>query len=415
MKKTGLTPGQVLVPVGIGLTFSLFGDATLYTVLPDAGIAAQAGVSLGMVGVLLGLNRLARVVFNGPAGILYDRFPRRKLMIAAIWIGVLSTVFYALGYGPVPMIMGRVLWGLGWSGIWIGSNSMALDISSPQNRGKVNGLMQMWFFFGLALSAFSGGLFTDLFGYRGGLWVSAGLMSLAAVMWMFCLPETRPEQSERAVQAEKTGITITFPWSQVMGVSVPIFVIRLVFAGVIMSTTILWLSQFFAEKVRVNGWLIPLATLTGIFAAARVLVSFFSAPLCGWLSDRLNKRWLVVFFSLVLGISGLYFLSLPVLWLSVLGMVLSAICGGGIQAMVPALIGDLVDDKQQSRALGVVYTIGDLGSAIGPAAGLALIPLIGLGPVYRICAVIYVLTGVFSAVQVLIENQSKLVQFPVSK
>ena len=78
MKKTGLTPGQVLVPVGIGLTFSLFGDATLYTVLPDAGIAAQAGVSLGMVGVLLGLNRLARVVFNGPAGILYDRCPAAK-------------------------------------------------------------------------------------------------------------------------------------------------------------------------------------------------------------------------------------------------------------------------------------------------------------------------------------------------
>ena len=115
MKKTGLTPGQVLVPVGIGLTFSLFGDATLYTVLPDAGIAAQAGVSLGMVGVLLGLNRLARVVFNGPAGILYDRFPRRKLMIAAIWIGVLSTVFLCIGlwacandHGPGAVGIGLV-------------------------------------------------------------------------------------------------------------------------------------------------------------------------------------------------------------------------------------------------------------------------------------------------------------------
>ena len=410
-----MTSKRVLIPLGIGLTFSLFGDATLYTVLPNEKVAAQAGVSLAMVGVLLGLNRLARVLFNGPAGILYDRFPRRKLMIAAIWIGVVSTMFYALGYGPVPMIFGRILWGLGWSGIWIGSNTMALDISSPQDRGKVNGLMQMWFFFGLALSAFSGGLFTDLFGYRGGLWLSAGLTSLAAVMWMVYLPETRPENKKRETSEQKAKSSASFPWGKVLSVSVPIFVIRLVFAGVLMSTTIIWLSQFFGETVQVNVWLIPLATLTGIFAAVRVLVSFFSAPLCGLISDRLHKRWLIVFYSILLGVFGLYFLSTPALWLSVLGMVLSAVSGGGVQAMVPALIGDQVEDQQLSRVLGVAYTIGDLGSAIGPAAGLAAIPLIGLGSVYRICALIYIFAGIFSIMLVLRESQSKPVQFQVSK
>ena len=83
--------------------------------------------------------------------------------------------------------------------------------------------------------------------------------------------------------------------------------------------------------------------------------------------------------------------------------------------MVPALIGDQVEDNQRSRALGVAYTIGDLGSAIGPAAGLALIPLIGLGMVYRICALIYVLAGIFSVLYVLRENQQKLVQVPLER
>jgi hypothetical protein len=81
-----LSPNRVLVPFGIGLALSLLGDQTLYTVLPNPNIPAQAGVSVAMVGVLLGLNRLTRIITNGPAGMLYDRLPRRGLMIAAVVI-----------------------------------------------------------------------------------------------------------------------------------------------------------------------------------------------------------------------------------------------------------------------------------------------------------------------------------------
>ena len=57
-----------MTPIGIGLGLSLLGDATLYAVLPSANIAVQAGVSLAMVGLILGVNRLVRIVFNSPAG-----------------------------------------------------------------------------------------------------------------------------------------------------------------------------------------------------------------------------------------------------------------------------------------------------------------------------------------------------------
>jgi hypothetical protein len=66
-------PNRVLTPLGIGLALSLLGDATLYAVLPSPEIAAQAGLSLVMVGFLLGINRLVRLVFNGFAGWVYDR------------------------------------------------------------------------------------------------------------------------------------------------------------------------------------------------------------------------------------------------------------------------------------------------------------------------------------------------------
>jgi len=89
----------ILTPLGIGLMLSLLGDSTLYAVLPAEAIATQAGVTLAMVGLLLGANRLARLLFNNTAGWLYDRLPRRPLMLISLAIGTCATVFYAAGSG----------------------------------------------------------------------------------------------------------------------------------------------------------------------------------------------------------------------------------------------------------------------------------------------------------------------------
>ena len=163
--ETSHSQRRVLTLLGAGMAISLLGDATLYTVLPSPAIAAQAGVTLAMVGVLLGVNRAVRLAFNSPVGLLYDRLPRRRLLVASMGLGTLSSVIYALGAGFWPLFAGRVLWGLAWSLLWIGGNTVVLDLSTDQNRGRLSGLFQMWFFLGVGLASFLGGLFTDLLGH----------------------------------------------------------------------------------------------------------------------------------------------------------------------------------------------------------------------------------------------------------
>ncbi len=84
-----IDPGKVLLPLGLGTALSLMGDATLYTVLPTH--AAEAGIALAAVGIILSANRFIRLFLNGPAGYAYDRSPRRRLFIPALFIGALST------------------------------------------------------------------------------------------------------------------------------------------------------------------------------------------------------------------------------------------------------------------------------------------------------------------------------------
>ena len=59
------------------MVLSLLGDNTLYTVLPDPTIWSRAGLTLGWVGVLLGVNRIVRLIFHTWAGVVFDRLPRR--------------------------------------------------------------------------------------------------------------------------------------------------------------------------------------------------------------------------------------------------------------------------------------------------------------------------------------------------
>jgi MFS family permease len=65
---------------------------------------------------------------------------------------------------------------------------------------------------------------------------------------------------------------------------------------------------------------------------------------------------------------------------------LGAVTSGSVQALVTALAGDLVGGAQRGRAVGLLHTFGDLGSAVGPPVAYALLPGMGLSGVYLLGA-----------------------------
>lgn len=403
MPKPHPSPQRVLTLLGVGTAISLLGDATLYAVLPNPSIASQAGVTLAMVGVLLGVNRATRLAMNGPVGLLYDRLPRRGLLVSSLGLGTISSLIYAMGSGFWPLFAGRVAWGMAWSLLSIGGNAVVLDVSTDENRGRHSGQYQMWFFIGVALASFLGGLFTDLFGFRPGLGLGAGLIGGAALLWLFFLPETRPA----ARHAAQTGSDPPrqsdrpFPWRVALGAALPMVTVRFVSWGVLAATTILWLSGLVGQEVRLAEHLIPLATLTGGFIALSTLVSIGGAPAAGCLSDRLQRRWPVVATTMLLGGLGMWLMSLKLPGLALIGGFLAPIMGGSVETLVPAIVGDRIGQARRGRALGLIYTLADLGSTLGPPLALGLLnagrlPLAGI---YRASALLLAVVALFALAQ----------------
>ena len=385
-----IRPARVLFPLGLGTALSLMGDATLYTVLPTH--AADAGIALGSVGIILGINRAVRLFLNGPAGLAYDRWPRRWLFVPALLIGALSTAVYATTHGFWPLLVGRLLWGLAWSGIWVGGATIILDVTTDQDRGRWTGLYQTWFFLGAAFGAFAGGLLTDRLGYNATMWIGAALTTLGGLVALFLLPETRSvhcnpghldAQENRSKIRANRGLWVA---ASLQGIN------RFVTAGVLSATMALLVQ----DQMQSANLTLGVATLTGALMAGRTLLSTVSAPLAGTMSDWLGSRWKVTTVGLVIGILGMVLVAWSTPAAILAGISLVAVTGGSVQALAIALTGDLVSQAQRGRAIGLLHTVGDFGSAVGPPVAYALIPWMGLQGMYLLCA------GLFAAGLVLV-------------
>jgi MFS family permease len=385
-----VSPWRVLLPVAVGTALSLAGDSSLYAVLPTNTM--EAGVAVTSVGVILSANRFIRLALNGPAGIAYDRWRRRPLFVSALFIGALSTAIYGFTQGFWPLLLGRLLWGLAWSGIWVGGNTIVLDITRDDTRGRWVGRYQLAFFLGTSGGAMLGGILTDWLGYHSAMIVNATLTLLGAITALLLLPETRGMREMEDTTGESSTPASRVPEqaraAEFASATALYAANRLAVAGILSSTFGLFLLGQLGEQARIAGYTLGIATLTGMGLGLSRLISMAAAPYLGSLSDRASSRWRVAASGLVPGVAGFSLLSLGLPLATAFSVPLTAITAGSNQSLATALVGDLGNSGWQSRRLGLLYTVGDLASAVGPPLAYTLIPGIGIRNVYLLVALV---------------------------
>ena len=397
MKK--LSIWRVLLPAGIGTSLSLFGDSSLYTVLPTH--TAIAGVSVASVGILLSANRFIRLLLNSPAGMAYDRLPRRPLFVSALFIGACSTAIYALTQGFWPLLVGRLLWGLAWAGIWVGGNTIVLDIANNENRGRLVGIYQLTFFLGASGGAMLGGVLTDLLGFPQNMVISAAITLLVAFIALIFLPETRhlkqdPVKPIRSFKKSEIASTSSEK-TETFSITALFSVNRFVMAGVLMATLGIFLQEQLGENIQIAGRTIGITTLTGLGLGLSTLIAMLSAPLLGEISDHVRNRWRVVAGGLVPGVVGFSLMALGLPLSILLGIPMIATTSGSNQGLSTALSGDLGNGKNQSSRLGALFTFGDLASAVGPPLAYAMMPMVGIKALYLASAGLFALMFLISS------------------
>lgn len=376
-------PSRVLLPLGLAVCLSLFGDLTLYAVLVTQ--LDVVGLSLGSVGIMLGVNRLVRVPGNPLAGLLLDRWGRRPLFVVGMLLGVLSTAGYGLVRGFWPFLVARLGWGIAWTLINVGGMAMVLDVSRPTNRGRLVGLYNTWMLAGLALGPLVGGLLVDMIGFRPGLLICAGITAVGLVVAVAALPETAHGRMANGEWRSAIGDT------RLLTVAGLFLITQLAGEGVVFSTVSLLVQRCCGQTVSLGPLALGVASAGGLLLALRSLLAGGVGPLAGHVSDTPSGRWPVIVGSLVVGMLGFGLLSFATsLWAIVLGVMVSAVSGGAALATLAAQVGDLTPPGKEGVVMGAYATAGDVGSTAGPFLAFALLSVADLRWVYLLCTLAFV-------------------------
>lgn len=408
-----ISPWRILLPVGMGTALSLVGDSALYTVLPTH--TTVAGVALASVGILLSVNRIIRIIANAVAGWTSDRISKRIVFVFSLFLGAFSTAVYGLTYGFPWLLVGRLLWGIAWAGIWVAGNGLILDAAPVPDRGRWVGRYHFFFFLGAAIGAAIGGILTDRIGYHNAMITAALLTLTGALIALFFLrpnlppepveaPSPNPDFDKLSLQNDAPFATRPLPlatpdsppatrpknnWSELLSATAVQGFNRLVVAGILASTFALFLQDMLGESINIGGAIIGVATVTGILSASRIILGMIFTPTIGSISDRAKTRWQVVAGGLLPGIAGFALLAVNLPLAMLIGLPLTSITTTSNQSLSTALIGDLGQRGKHGRYLGLLYTAGDVGSAIGPLLAFALLPLWGISALYWLNAMLF--------------------------
>ena len=344
-------------------------------------LAQQLGADKGMVGWVAAASTLTGILASLPAGLLSDRWGRKRLLLSAGVVFISAPLAYLLVATPVQLAVVRAYHGLATAVLGPVAMAYVADLA-PTHRGERLGWYASSTLAGRTLAPVAGGTLLA-FGPWQWVYVLCGMAGGLALLGMWWLPITQAAPSTAANEATRIpeGASATSLWT-------------ILHHRTILVTSAAEASQFMAFGA-VEAFL-PLYALSvgvdnatiGLLFGAQIGMKTLARPLMGRISDRNGRTRQIILGLLLTGVTTAVF---PQTELAVMLVVLSAIFGLGIaiaSAATSAFIADLAPEHGRGTALGTMSTIMDVGQAFGPivlgtllmrisyAAGFALIALL---------------------------------------
>ncbi len=389
------TGGRLVAAVGSCIGLSIMGDSLLYSILPLA--APALGIALPMVGVLLSVNRLVRLLSNGWASRVFERFGAKGPFFGALAIGLLATLLYNAGLGVAVFLAARMLWGVAWSGLRQ-AGYQAVWTGDAAQKGQLTGLLWGLVRLGSAISVLAGGLLYDRFGYGAAVGMAMGSALLALPLgWIVRWPPEVAPRAHHAPAAVSAQPGWRFMWALPAGRWLTIAgFFEYLFSGVVVSTTALFVSQRVGGADGQVAVMLGVATLTGLLHGVRWMTDLALGPLVGALSDRIGQANTALAVVVLQAVAVTGALTAPPL-AAIFCLFVMLIGDGSLHiVMSAAATGVAVGSPRPHAVVGVFTTASDAGSALGPLIAYSLAGAFGLTTIYAgLGAILFVTVGQF--------------------
>jgi DHA1 family multidrug resistance protein-like MFS transporter len=330
----------------------ILGVSIISPVLPQYALSFSIPVAL--VGWAISAFALARVVTDIPAGLLADRFGRKRIMILRLVLIILSATGAGLADTYAWLIVARIVGGIGSALYMTAGITWVVQVTAGNARGRYmstyTGLVLAGTMFGPTIGGYTAarfGLNAPFFA-----WAALGVAGLIAT-----IPLREPAESSQAERSKMQvkDILSVLSYRPFMLVNCAVLALFFLRIGVRSTLVPLYASLNLGLSEDRIGLLLTVA------AVATVACTFPA----GWLSDRVGRKRPVM---ACLFLSGIVVLFVP--WQgSLAGLMGVMACYGlvsGLQGSMAAWPADVAPKGKLGTSMGVYRVMGDTGMFLGP-------------------------------------------------
>ena len=346
-------------------------------VVPILGRYAERFGAGGIeVGLLFASFSVAQMVFAPVLGRLSDRIGRKPVIIVSL-LGTAIGSFVTGAAGALwVLFLGRIIDGASGASVAVAQGAIA-DISTPEERPRLMGLLGAAFGLGFVLGPVIGGL-AALGGPHVPFYLAGTVALINAIAAAVRLPETKtsvaPEPSRRSG-------ALTLPKSKVqLRFALMALIASLGFSGFEATFSLFGERRFGLTE----------SSTALVFLAVGVSLVAVQGLAIGPLTRRLGS-WQLLLGGLLTTATGLVVLSgatvIPVLLVAV---VIIAFGQGVSSPSVTSIVTDLVPPERRGEALGYQQSAGALGRITGPIIAGAIFDGLNEGAPYLISAALFV-------------------------
>jgi len=341
--------GMVIWDIGLGLYMNVW---PIYV--------ERLGASPSIIGVVIGLQAVARLSAMLPSGIMADRFDRRRVM----WIGTAASVPAAVIFGLAQtwwqILPGLVFWAL--TNLTIASISSYIAEAAPaRERARAFSLVYtVGPAFAFIIGPILGGWLGDRWGIRPLLFIAAALFAIST--WVFSLLSTRPLKVHHGQSPATYGEAFRDP---------AVRAISLLQMGTLLALTIgiTFIPNYLQDEHGMS--LAAISRYGAIGAAGSIVLSLAVGKRRGLTPARgiaISAAGVAAVCVAVVATGNVYLLAAVFLmrgWFSV------------AWSMFGAILADTTPERLRGRAFALAEFAGGIGFALAPfVAG----PLYGIDP-----------------------------------
>lgn len=187
---------MILLVISIMVSTGPFATDMYLPTLPQLGEDLHASASL--VQATISAFMIGMAVGQVVVGPLSDSHGRRPYLIGGTLVAVGGGVLAAAAPTIEVLIAGRIIMGLGSGAAMVVARAIIPDLAKGPELARSFSLLMLLQSVAPIIAPILGGLLAEPVGWRGLLWVLAGLAALQAVLGILILGETHPPQRRTA-------------------------------------------------------------------------------------------------------------------------------------------------------------------------------------------------------------------------